>query len=114
MWIINHKHSKNVSSLFIQSHAKTDLYETSRTIKVDVDGLREISSVNTVCWDVTESLQVARGISSKIIESYKFHKKLAGTSWNLARRREKKSKACNLSQSSQKRDAKSCSTGIAE
>ena len=35
--------------------AKRDLYDTSKTTKVDVDGLRGISSVNTVCWDVTES-----------------------------------------------------------
>ena len=28
---------------------------------MDVDGLRGISSVNTVCWDVTENLQDLEG-----------------------------------------------------
>ena len=47
IWIINHKHSEEFSSLFMQAYAKGDLYDTSRTIKVDVDGPHGISRENT-------------------------------------------------------------------
>ena len=45
------------------------MYDTSRKIKVHIDGFLGISMMNTVYWDVTERSRVAHGISREYTES---------------------------------------------
>ena len=98
IWIINHKYLKKFSSLYMQVSAKRDLYDTSRKIKVHVDGFRGISMVNTVCWDVIESSQDLERKYQELIISQKarrYFTRCRGISLDI----EKKMRACKLSQS---------------
>ena len=65
IWIINHKHLKKKLSLFMQARVNKDLYDTSRMIKVDVDGFQGISMVNTILG---------------------CHRELADTSWDFEKK----------------------------
>ena len=78
IWIINHKHSKKFLRLYMQAHTKRDLYDTSRKIKMHIDGFQRISMVNTVCWDVTESSRDLEKKYRELTISQKAHGYSAG------------------------------------